>query len=105
MLITAEQYYQNLYWQSGSDLCEDQIYKSDYISLRSLSLSYNLPKSFINKFKVQYARINLFANNLCYIYKDIPNVTPESTLGTNSFTEQTITPGIRSFGIGLNVSF
>ena len=105
MLITAEQYYQQLYWQSGSALCEDQIYKSDYISLRSLSLSYNLPQNFVNKFKIQNARLNIFANNLCYIYKDIPNVTPESTMGTNSFTEQAATPGIRSVGVGLNVSF
>lgn len=44
-------------------------------------------------------------NNLCYIYKAIPNVTPESTQGTNSFTEVSSIPGIRSFGLGLNVSF
>lgn len=104
-LITAQQYYNNLYWQAGSELSEDQVYKSDYISLRSLSFSYNLPKSFLRKLHIQNARVNAFANNLCYIYKDIPNVTPESTLGTNSFTEFSGIPGIRSFGLGLNVSF
>ena len=104
-LITAEQYYSQLYWQGGMDLCEDQIYKSDYIALRSLSFNYNLPKSFLSKFKIQSARINAFANNLCYIYKAIPNVTPESTQGTNSYTEATSIPGVRSFGLGLNVSF
>ena len=104
-LITAEQYYSQLYWQGGMDLSEDQIYKSDYIALRSLSFNYNLPKSFLSKFKIQSARINAFANNLCYIYKAIPNVTPESTQGTNSFTEATSIPGVRSFGLGLNVSF
>ena len=105
MLITAEQYYQGLYWQSARDLSEDKIYKSDYISLRSISLSYTLPKKFINKLKIQNARLNVFANNVCYLYKDVPNVNPESALGTNSSTEQTITPGIRSVGVGLNVSF
>lgn len=105
MVVSAEQYYQNLYWQGGSDLSEDKIYKSDYISLRSLSVSYNLPKSFLKKIKVQNAKVNVFGNNLCYIYKDIPNVTPESTLGTNSFTEFSILPGLRSVGLGLNVSF
>lgn len=104
-LITAEQYYSQLYWQSGSQLSEDEIYKSDYIALRSVSLSYNLPKSFLKKIKLQNARVNVFGNNLCYIYKAIPNVTPESTLGTNSYTEFSILPGIRSFGVGLNVSF
>lgn len=105
MVISAEQYYSNLYWQGGSELSEDQIYKSDYISLRSLSLAYNLPKSFLKKVKIQNARVNVFGNNLCYIYKAIPNVTPESTLGTNSSTEFSILPGIRSIGLGLNVSF
>lgn len=105
MVISAEQYYTQLYWQGGMDLSEDQIYKSDYIALRSLSISYNLPKSFLSKMHIQSARINAFANNLCYLYKAIPNVTPESTQGTNSFTEVTSIPGVRSFGIGLNVSF
>ena len=105
MLIPASEYYGNLYWQSGSDLCEDQIYKSDYIALRSLSFNYNLPKSFLSKMHIESARVSAFANNLCYIYKAIPNVTPESTQGTNSFTEMASLPGFRSFGIGLNVSF
>lgn len=87
------------------DLSEDQIYKSDYIALRSLSVSYNLPKTFLSKLHIENARISAFANNLCYIYKAIPNVTPESTQGTNSFTEVTSIPGYRSFGLGLNVSF
>lgn len=104
-IISAEQYYSNLYWQGGMDLSEDKIYKSDYISLRSLSLSYTLPKDLLSKVHIQSARLNLFANNLCYIYKAIPNVTPESTLGTNSFTETASIPGMRSFGIGLNLSF
>lgn len=59
----------------------------------------------MSKFKIQNARLSAYANNLCYLYKDIPNVTPESTQGTNSFTEVTSIPGIRSFGIGLNLSF
>lgn len=105
MVISAEQYYSNLYWQGDMALSEDQIYKSDYIALRSLSISYNLPKNFLSKFKIQSARVNAFANNLCYIYKAIPNVTPESTQGTNSFSEVTSIPGYRSFGLGLNVSF
>ncbi len=105
MLISAEQYYTKLFWQGGMDMSEDQIYKSDYISLRSLSFNYNLPKKFLSKFHVQNARVSAFANNLCYIYKAIPNVTPESGLGTNSYTEVSTVPGVRSFGLGLNVSF
>ena len=105
MVISAEQYYNGLYWQDGSDMSEDQVYKSDYIALRTLSIGYELPKKFLSKVKISSARVNMFANNLCYLYKSIPNVTPESTQGTNSFTEFAPLPGVRSFGIGLNVSF
>ena len=105
MVISAEQYYTKLYWQGGMALSEDQVHKSDYIALRSLSFSYNLPKNFVQKFKIQNARLSAFANNLCYIYKAIPNVTPESVQGTNSFSEATSLPGYRSFGLGINVSF
>lgn len=104
-LVSAENYYQETFWKSGNEISEDQIYKSDYISLRQVSLSYQIPKNFLSKFKIQNARVNVFGNNLCYFYKDIPNVTPESTLGTNSQTEMSILPGLRSFGVGLNVSF
>lgn len=105
MVISAEQYYSKMFWQGGSEMSEDQIYKSDFISLRTISLSYNIPKSFLKKVKIHNAKVNVFGNNLCYLYKAIPNVTPESTLGTNSYTEFSVLPGIRSFGVGLNVSF
>jgi TonB-linked SusC/RagA family outer membrane protein len=105
MLIPAEQYYTKLYWQGDMAMCEDQIYKSDYISFRTLSFNYNLPKSFLSKLHIQNARISAFANNLCYIYKAVPNVTPESGNSTNTFSEVSTIPGVRSFGLGLNVSF
>jgi iron complex outermembrane receptor protein len=104
-LITAEQYYDKLYWQGYSALSEDQVYKSDYIAFRSLSLSYDLPKAWLHKAGIQGVKVNVFANNICYIYKAIPNVTPESTLGTNSYTEFSILPAVRSIGMGINLSF
>ncbi|MGL5547668.1 MAG: SusC/RagA family TonB-linked outer membrane protein [Tannerellaceae bacterium] len=104
-LITAEQFYGRLYWQGGMSLLEDQVYKSDYISMRQLSLSYDLPKNIVSKLRMNSARVMVFGNNLFYIYKAIPNVTPESAQSTNSYTEISNIPGVRSFGIGLNVSF
>ncbi|MCC8142542.1 MAG: SusC/RagA family TonB-linked outer membrane protein, partial [Tannerellaceae bacterium] len=57
-LITAQQYYNNLYWNNSNEISEDKIYKSDYISMRSLYFSYNLPKKFISKYNIQNARVN-----------------------------------------------
>lgn len=104
-LITAQDYYEKLYWQGKQDILEDQVYKSDYISFRRLAFGYNLPSSLAKKMLVQRARISVFANNLMYIYKAIPNVTPESTESTNSYTENSGLPSFRSFGVGLTVNF
>lgn len=104
-VISAQAYYANHYWSSDNLLTEDCIYKSDYISLRQITLSYDLPRAFAQKLKLQNARVTLFGDNLAYLYKDVPNTTPESTQGTNNFTEYDITPSTRSFGIGVNLTF
>jgi iron complex outermembrane receptor protein len=105
ILIPAQRYYQSTYWQAGMDITEDCIYKSDYINLRRVTLSYTLPVRVIQKIKLQRVVVTAFATNLMYIYKDVPNVTPESYAGTNEFTEYSNMPGIRSFGMELKMSF
>ncbi|HCO68281.1 MAG TPA: SusC/RagA family TonB-linked outer membrane protein [Dysgonomonas sp.] len=104
-IIPAQNYYTSTFWKSDMELSEDMVYKSDYFALRQISLSYDIPKAFLSKAKIQAARLSVFANNVAYIYKDVPNTTPESNLGTNNFTQTSINPGTRTFGVGINVSF
>lgn len=104
-LINAQQYYERTYWQGGMDIAEDAIYKSDYISFRRITLGYELPKKFVSKTFFSRARVSLFGTNIAYIYKDAPNVTPESFAGTNEFTEYAGLPGVRSLGFELKLGF
>ncbi|MCU7551083.1 SusC/RagA family TonB-linked outer membrane protein [Chitinophagaceae bacterium LB-8] len=104
-LISAQAYYEKTYWQGGMDITEDVIYKSDYISLRRVTLSYDLPSKLVRKVGIQKANLGLFAFNLAYLYKALPNVTPESTGGTNEYMESTNLPGVRSIGCQLKLSF
>ncbi|WP_185955134.1 SusC/RagA family TonB-linked outer membrane protein [Solitalea koreensis] len=104
-LICAQAYYEKTYWQGYMDVTEDVVYKSDYISLRRLTLSYDLPSSLTSKMKVQKVNVGVFASNVAYLYKAIPNVTPESTGGTNEFMEVTNLPGVRVVGAQLKFSF
>ncbi|WP_297087741.1 SusC/RagA family TonB-linked outer membrane protein [uncultured Draconibacterium sp.] len=104
-LIAAQEYYERTYWQGYMDITEDAIYKSDYVALRRITLGYELPKRWINNTFFNRARISVFGNNIAYIYKDAPNVTPESYAGTNEFTEYSGMPGVRSFGCEIKLGF
>lgn len=105
ILISAYQYYNSRYNQTAT---EDQLYKSSYVKLRELSLTYNMPASIYSKAKLKGLSLSLIGSNLFYIYKSIPNVTPESTLGTggaNAYLEYTAYPSSRQFGFSLKAKF
>uniref|UniRef100_UPI00321641E3 SusC/RagA family TonB-linked outer membrane protein n=1 Tax=uncultured Draconibacterium sp. TaxID=1573823 RepID=UPI00321641E3 len=104
-LIAAQEYYERTYWQGYMDITEDAIYKSDYLSLRRITFGYDLPKRLVDKTFLTRARISVFGNNIAYLYKDAPNVTPESYAGTNEFTEYSGMPGVRSFGCEIKLGF
>ncbi|MGD9928473.1 MAG: SusC/RagA family TonB-linked outer membrane protein [Mangrovibacterium sp.] len=98
ILIAAQEYYERTYWQGYMDITEDAIYKSDFIALRRITVGYELPKQLVDKTFFSKIRVSLFGNNIAYLYKDVPNVTPESYAGTNEFTEYSGMPGVRSIG-------
>ena len=104
-IIAAQTYYQNTYWQGQMDVTEDGIYKSDYVALRKITCSYNVPKKIIQKLRIQNMKLSVFAMNVGYLYKDVPNVSPESYAGTNEFTEHSGMPGVRSIGCEIKLSF
>jgi TonB-linked SusC/RagA family outer membrane protein len=105
VLLCAQEYYEKTYWQGYMDITEDVVYKSDYVSLRRLTLSYDLPKNIAEKVHVQNARVGVFGYNLAYLYKALPNVTPESTSSTNEFVEYSNMPGVRVFGFEVKLGF
>lgn len=48
----------------------ERVAKGDYIKLRQVALSYNLPKSFYSKLGMSGASISLVGNNLLLLYSD-----------------------------------
>lgn len=104
-VICAEEYYGRTYWQGDMAVNEDAIYKSDYISLRRITFSYAVPSRITQHIGINNAHISLFGSNLAYLYKDLPNVSPESTMGTNSFSEQSPISTVRVFGVELKFGF
>ena len=72
--------------------------KGDFLSLREVTLSYNLPKSILKKFNIADIRFNLTGQNLHYFTK-YPGLNPEAS-GTD-----TAYPNPRSIIFGSSINF
>lgn len=105
IVVSASDYYNSRYNRNGS---EDNLYDNSFVKLRELKLSYRVPRSVYSKLGLQNLNVSLVGSDLFFIYKSVPNINPESTLGTggtNSYVEYTSYPSQRSFGFSVNASF
>ena len=105
IIVTASNYYNNRYNRNGS---EDNLFDNTYIKLRELKLSYQVPSKIYSKLGLQKLNVSFIGSNLFYIYKNVPNINPEATLGTNGWQssfEYTMYPSSRSYGFSINASF
>ncbi|MBI9064305.1 MAG: TonB-dependent receptor [Marinilabiliaceae bacterium] len=79
-----------------------------YIKLKSLSLGYTLPKSFLSRLKIQEARLSLSAYNL-FTITDYSGLDPEISTSEDSDIDLGIDngsyPNPRSFMIGIDLKF
>ena len=83
------------------------IFKSDFIKLRNITLSYNLNKFGNMKF-IQGATVSATCRNVAVLKKYIDDLDPESFASSGDFRvgyEQTSLPTTRSYGVNLNVKF
>lgn len=92
-------------WANEAINAADLQYKNDYIKIREISLSYTLPSKISNKLNLKRVSLNLFARNIGYIYKTVPNLDPEAYMGTNSYFEASALPSARTLGMKINVGF
>jgi hypothetical protein len=85
------------------------VFKTDFVKLRSLVLTYNLP---VKKLKfLQSASVSLVSRNLAILYRDKrvkeAGLDPEfeQTVGNTTGTGGVGEPRTRNFGLNLNVKF
>lgn len=85
--------------------------KGDFIRLRDVTLSYNLPSKLINKVKMQALQVYVQGHNLWYWtphYKGDPEIgigSDESGFSVPGTISMYSYPTARSFTFGLNVTF
>lgn len=84
------------------------VFKGDFIKLRTLTIGYNLPKSLLDKAKISNARFYVSGNNLLIITK-YPGPDPEVSSNGNGTTnfgiDRNTVANQRTITIGLNVGF
>jgi len=105
IIIAAPAFYQSYISDVSTGWPPDRTFKNDYVMLRELALNYDVPKRISDRLKLQKLSISAAIRNLGYIYKAIPNIDPESTLGAQGFVENSFYPSIRSFIFGINLAF
>ncbi|WP_200975057.1 SusC/RagA family TonB-linked outer membrane protein [Echinicola sp. 20G] len=102
--ITAQQY-----WGAMSGIGSNYIMDQTNVRLRELSLTYQIPTSFLGNSVVRSASISFIGRNLFFIYKSFDGgFDPEATLGTSNAGQGYLyyaMPTARSLGFNLNVKF
>ncbi|MBK7700756.1 MAG: TonB-dependent receptor [Saprospiraceae bacterium] len=81
--VAATNYGQYYYWGNAArNPGSLTVYDASFIKLRELSIAFNLPKTFVNKFANNIA-FSLYGRNL-FIKKDVPFADPELSLGAGN---------------------
>lgn len=99
------------YWSGhvidGQGVSTPFIYDASYIKIRDISLSYRLKKSMISTIGLSDVSISLVARNPLIIYKNVPNIDPESNVsrGNGQGIEYGSLPQRRGYGVNLKIKF
>jgi TonB-linked SusC/RagA family outer membrane protein len=101
-VLSAQEYYKASY-----NISEAYVYSSTFVKLREVKLAYNFNRSLVKKFGLQGASITAVGRNLFFIYKDAPNIDPETAFNTGNAQglESLSLPTTRSFSLNVNLKF
>ncbi|NSL85364.1 SusC/RagA family TonB-linked outer membrane protein [Chitinophaga sp. Mgbs1] len=93
------------YYDNYKNLSEKFVYDASFIKLRQVVLTYNIPAKVFAFAKMQSVAVSFVARNLFILYKNAPNIDPESTFSNSNAQgfEMFGVPRTRSFGLNLQV--
>jgi len=102
IILPAQEYYKSI-----TNVDEPFVYDASYVKLREVKLSYTLPSQWIKKIGLQSATISAVGRNLWIIFKNVPNIDPETAFNTGNAQglEDLTLPTVRNFGFNINLKF
>ena len=94
------------YWLSAARNCPALfVYDNSYVKCREITFGYTLPEKWLGKV-VKSLSVSFVARNPFIVWKNIPNIDPDSGYNTSGFgLEYGSLPSRRSYGFNVNVKF
>jgi TonB-linked SusC/RagA family outer membrane protein len=94
------------YWKSVSrDVPSLFVYDNSYVKCREITFGYTFPEKWLGKY-VKGLSVSFVARNPFIIWKNIPNIDPDSGYNTSGLgLEYGSLPSRRSYGFNVNVKF
>ncbi|WP_026210025.1 SusC/RagA family TonB-linked outer membrane protein [Flexithrix dorotheae] len=92
------------YWGTLRNYREEYVYDASFVKLREMRLTYSIPRKLVAKTPFQSISASLVGRNLAILHKNVPNIDPESALGSGNVQgfENGQHPSVRSMGFNLN---
>ncbi len=83
------------------------VFDASYIKLREVNISYDLPKSMIEKLYLSNASIGIVGSNLWIISKNLPYADPEASQSSGNVQgwQSGVMPATKNIGVTLNLTF
>ena len=94
------------YWKSAADNAPSMfIYDNSYVKCREITFGYTFPEKWLGK-AVKSLSVSFVARNPFIVWKNIPNIDPDSGYNTSGLgLEYGSLPSRRSYGLNVNVKF
>ena len=94
------------YWQTTAENCPSMfIYDNSYVKCREITFGYTFPEKWLGK-TVKGLSVSFVARNPFIVWKNIPNIDPDSGYNTSGLgLEYGSLPSRRSYGLNVNVKF
>ena len=94
------------YWKAIANNVQSAfVYDNSYVKCREITFGYTFPESLLGKW-VKGLNVSFVARNPFIVWKNIPNIDPDSSYNTSGLgLEYGSLPSRKSYGINVNVKF
>lgn len=94
------------YWKHVANGVQSAfVYDNSYVKCREITFGYTFPESILGKY-VKGLTVSFVARNPFIVWKNIPNIDPDSSYNTSGLgLEYGSLPSRKSFGLNVNVKF
>lgn len=94
------------YWKSAVAKAQSLfVYDNSYVKCREITFGYTFPESMLGKY-VKALNVSFVARNPFIVWKNIPNIDPDSSYNTSGLgLEYGSLPSRRSYGLNVNLKF